>query len=203
MKKYLIIHIFTISLIFFSTPIIQSAEEKLRVNLRPYYKELSVPQVQEISNVAIRKKEKWGFRGHSTIDHDYYLKTINGDKVVIDHTTDLMWDQSGSGKYVSWKGAKKWIEKLNKKDYAGFHDWRLPTVEEAVSLLESNKKNGNLHIDHVFDKKQWSIWTCDSHISDDSLTLDGAWRISFNDGAVTWSSNSYDLFYIRPVRLSK
>ena len=202
MKKYLTIHILTISLIFFSTPIIQSGE-KSGVNLRPYYKELSVPQVHEIPNVAIRKKEKWGFYGHSTIDHGFHLKTINDDKVVVDPATSLMWHQSGSDKYLSWKRAKKWIEDLNKKGYAGFQDWRLPTVEEAASLLESDKKNGNLHIDPVFDKKQWSIWTCDSHISDDSLTLDGAWRISFNDGAVTWSSNSYDLFYIRPVRLNK
>jgi hypothetical protein len=202
MKKYLVILILIIPFIFISAPIIQSGERS-RVNLRPYYKELSVPQVHEIPNVAIRKKEKWGFHGHSTIDHDYYLKTINDDKVVIDHATDLMWDQSGSDKYVSWKGAKKWIENLSKKGFAGFHDWRLPTVEEAASLLDSDKKNSNLHIDPVFDKKQWGIWTCDSHISDDSLSLNGAWRVSFSDGTVSWSSNSIDIFYIRPVRLNK
>ena len=60
-------------------------------------------------------KEKWGFHGHSTIDHDFHLKTINDDKVVIDHATGLMWHQSGSDKYLSWKRAKKWIEDLNKK----------------------------------------------------------------------------------------
>jgi len=116
MKKYLTIHILTISLIFFSTPIIQSGE-KSGVNLRPYYKELSVPQVHEIPNVAIRKKEKWGFYGHSTIDHGFHLKTINDDKVVVDPATSLMWHQSGSDKYLSWKRAKKWIEDLNKKGY--------------------------------------------------------------------------------------
>lgn len=203
MKKHLTTHILIILFIFFSTPIIHSGEES-RINLRPYYKELSVPEVQEIPNVEIRKKELWGFHGHSTIDHDYYLKTINDDKVVVDSATGLMWHQSGSDKYVSWKGgAKKWIDKLNKEGYAGFHDWRLPTVEEAASLLESEKKNGNLHIDPVFDKKQWSIWTRDSHISDDSLFLNGAWRVSFSDGIVSWGNNSFDIFYIRPVRLSK
>ncbi len=202
MKKHITTHILIILFIFFSTPIIRAGEEP-RINLRPYYKELSVAQVQEIPNVKIRKKERWGFHGHSTIDSDFHLKTINDDKVVVDSATGLMWHQSGSDKYLSWKGAKKWIDKLNKEGYAGFQDWRLPTVEEAASLLEPEKKSGNLHIDPVFDKKQWSIWTRDSHISDDSLSLNGAWRVSFSDGIVSWGSNSLDIFYIRPVRLSK
>ena len=202
MKKHLTTHILTILFIFFSTQIVQSGEEP-RINLRPYYKQLSVAQVQEIPNISIRKKEVWGFHGHSTIDRDFHLKTINDDKVIVDSATGLMWHQSGSDKYFSWKRAKKWIDKLNKEGYAGFQDWKLPTVEEAASLLESEKKSGNLHIDPAFDKKQWSIWSCDSHISDDSLILNGAWRVSFSDGTVSWGSNSLDLFYIRPVRLSK
>jgi hypothetical protein len=42
-----------------------------------------------------------------------------------------------------------------------YNDWRLPTLEEAVSLLESDKKNG-LFIAPVFDKWQSSIWTGNS-----------------------------------------
>ena len=87
------------------------------------------------------------------------MSTIKGDKVVIDHTTGLMWHQSGSYKNMSWKRAKKWVGELNKQGYAGFLDWRLPTLEEAVSLLEQNEKSGNQFIDPVFDKTQWSIWT--------------------------------------------
>ncbi|ODS32550.1 MAG: hypothetical protein SCARUB_02301 [Candidatus Scalindua rubra] len=205
MRKYLIKHILIISLIFISTPIVQSieAEEKPHVNLRPYYKGLSVSEVQEMPNVAIRKKEKRGFYGHSTINHGYYSKTINGDKVVIDHATGLMWCQSGSDKYMSWKKAKNWVKELNRKSYAGYNDWRLPTLEEAASLLESDKKNHNLYIDPVFDKTQWSIWTGDSHIEKDALSLDGAWRVSFNDSIVYWSSDIYGIFYVRPVRLGK
>jgi hypothetical protein len=173
-------------------------------NLRSSYRDLSVSQVQSMSNVSIRKETGRGFYGHSTINHDYNLKTIRGDKVVVDSATGLMWHQSGSRKYMNYKKAMKWISKLNRKDYAGYHDWRLPTVEEVASLLESSKRNG-LYIDPVFSNKQvkpdstWSelIWTGDRY-GDSGNTW---WLASFNYGYVLWSDIYVtSTYYVRPVR---
>jgi hypothetical protein len=95
-------------------------EEKLSkrkiITLRSSYKKLSVSQVQSIPNVSIRKKYAWGFYGHSTINHDYNLKAIKGDKVVVDNATGLMWHQSGSYNYVDWDEAKEWVEDLNSEE---------------------------------------------------------------------------------------
>ena len=133
-----------------------------QVTLRSSYKTLSVSEVQSMSNILIRKKDDWGFRGHSTINHDYNLKAVSGDVVVVDNATGLMWHQSGSDDYVDWDEAKEWVEDLNSEEgYAGYNDWRLPTVDEAVSLLESSEKNGYLYIDPVFSKNQDWIWTGD------------------------------------------
>jgi hypothetical protein len=148
-------------------------------------------------NVSISKKEAWGFYGHSTINHDYNLKTIRGDKVVVDSATGLMWHQGGSRKNMKWKKAKKWIKKLNKSGYAGYHDWRLPTVEEAVSLLESSEKKVGLYIAPVFSNKQEWIWTGDKKGSE------AAWGVFFNVSYVFWY---YDINYslsVRPVRSMK
>ncbi len=192
-----------ILLIIFSTSVIQSADKKKSsVNLRPYYKVVSLSEVEEMSNVLIReKKGSQGFFGHSTIKHDYEVDTIKDEKVVIDHATGLMWHQSGSYNNISWKRAKKWVRELNGQAYAEFSDWRLPTLEEAVSLLESSEKNGNQFIDPVFDKTQWSIWTCDSSISDGSLSLDNAWSVNFNHGLIGINNIMTDRKKVRPVRV--
>ena len=130
------------------------------------YKDLSVVQVKSFPNISIRQGWLfWGFYGHSTINHDYNLKTIKGDKVVIDHATGLMWHQSGSDVSITWSKVKKWIEKLNKSGYAGYYDWRIPTLEEAVSLLESSERNAS-HIDPVFSNttdRMYNIWTGDRY----------------------------------------
>lgn len=202
MRKYLLLHVLIISFVFLSTTIVHAGEEpytqKPHITLRTTYTALSVSQVQSIPNVSINRNHIWGFNGHSTINHSYEKKTINGDNVVIDYATGLMWHQSGYEKYIMWKRVKKWLQELNKKSYAGYHNWRLPTVEEAASLLKSGKNNDDLYIDAIFDKKQRVIWTGDKYDSD------GVWLSSFLTGDMSWSnivSYGMDITYgVRPVR---
>ncbi|MFQ5965921.1 MAG: DUF1566 domain-containing protein [Candidatus Scalinduaceae bacterium] len=202
MRKYLL-HILIISFVLFPMPFTQAAEET-RISLRSNYRDLSVFQVQSISNISIRKKHNYGFYGYSTINHNYENKSINGDSVVINHATGLMWHQSGSDKNMVWNEAKQWVRDLNNRGYAGYYDWRLPTVEEAVSLLELSKKAGDLNIDTVFDIRQSGIWTGDEN--DTASYLDGAWSVRFRgaygSGNVCWCYDNASN-YVRPVRKMK
>lgn len=216
-KNYLPITVLIIFIIF-SVPTINCAEEEQskpvlsdvsskekteiaqdketsKINLRSSHMELPVTQAQEIPNIEIRKWKKWGFYGSSTINKDYKVETINDDKVVINITTGLMWHQSGSKGHMNWEKAKLWVDALNSKGYAGHNDWRLPTEEEVVSLLEPDKKDG-IYIDRIFDKIQLFVWTGDSYLSH------SAWIVSFRTGLVTWCEVKYRN-YIRPVRTMK
>jgi len=115
-------------------------------------------------------------------------------QVVYDKASGLMWQQSGSTKYMEYQEAKKWIDDLNQKGFAGYHDWRLPTLEEAMSLVEPKKMNGNLYIDPIFDQKQWWIWTSDQ-VKGESW----AWVVSFDVGYCFYGLFDYS-FHVRALR---
>jgi hypothetical protein len=194
MREYLL-HALIIAFVFISMPVILSAEEPPHITLRSSYSDLSVSQVQSMPNISIREKNDWGFYGHSTIIHRYDMKVIDGDKVVIDHATGLMWHQPGSDENIEWEDAQKWVRDLNSRGYSGYRDWRLPTVDEAASLLEPGKSNG-LYIDPVFSNYQEWIWTGDEYGSE------GAWGVYFGKGLMFWVNFSSE-FYVRPVRSGK
>ena len=203
MKHSLLLYILIISIVSLSSAPIHSAENmEPKINLRPYCKIVTLSEAEEIADIVIHEKKfNQGFFGHSTISHDYEENIIDNDNIVIDHATGLMWHQSGSFKNISWKSAKRWVIKLNENGYAGFTDWRLPTLEETVSLLEPNAKNGNQFIDSAFDKTQSSVWTCDSNISSSSLSLDRAWSVNFNYSLVSRMDIMIERKKVRPVRV--
>jgi hypothetical protein len=93
--------------------------------------------------------------------NDYALRTIGGEQVVVDNATGLMWQRGGSTNYMDYADAEKYIRQLNTARFADFSDWRLPTLEEAMSLMEPRELNGDLYIDAKFDKTQRYIWTAD------------------------------------------
>jgi hypothetical protein len=115
----------------------------------------------------------------------------NNDGTITDRATGLMWQKSGSSSSLENREAKRYIKRLNKEQFAGYSDWRMPTVEELASLLERNKKNG-VHMASVFDNLQTTCWTIDK--SDvPAIYYSGAWIISFNRGEISkaiWYSES-------------
>ncbi|MGB2845257.1 MAG: DUF1566 domain-containing protein, partial [Candidatus Aminicenantaceae bacterium] len=127
--------------------------------------------------------------------NEYESKTTNGDKVVLDYATGLIWHQSGSEVNMKYGKAKQWVDELNRMGYAGYSDWRLPTLEEGASLIERSKMSGNLYIDPLFSAKQRWIWTSDT-VTDSSGRM---WIVFFSGGNVIGSPISSSS-YVRPVR---
>jgi hypothetical protein len=85
----------------------------------------------------------------------------NGDGTVTDRVTGLMWQKRGSPSEVAFGGASEYVKALKAERFAGYTNWRLPTVEELCSLLEPIQNNRGLHIDTVFSETSYAYWSCD------------------------------------------
>ncbi len=192
-----------------------SEDEQLRQRATQRFKALSDVGISVRAKISLRstprslseKKAKSMLKKRGFFDlnwnksgdfiNKYEGKTINRENVVIDHATGLMWHQSGSEKTMTYIKAKQWIDELNRRDYVGYTDWRLPTLEEAASLLERSKMNGKLYIDPVFSVKQWWIWTSD--IDAGGVRV---WVVYFHYGyVIRFVVELYS--YVRPVRSGK
>jgi hypothetical protein len=95
--------------------------------------------------------------------------------------------------FMDFQSAQYYIQKLNSERFKGYNNWRLPTLEEAMSLVEPEeiKRKGKgffapklkLHIHHLFGD-QYEFWTGDK--KDNSMP----WRVEFFYGSCIYTSIS-------------
>lgn len=141
----------------------------------------------------------WNKKGQG-FSHQFELKDFHGEKVVLDKACGLMWQQSGSSRTMAYEEARHWIQtQLNKKKYAGYNNWRLPTLEEAMSLVEPKQNNNKLYIDPMFDSKQTWIWTSDQYQGVEGQP----WVVYFNGGRSSGRNIHDGGLYVRAVRFGQ
>ncbi len=102
------------------------------------------------------------------------------ESIVRDKTTGLVWLQSGSNDPMPMGEAIRWRDELNKMGYGGYNTWRIPTLEEAASLIESRMVKKR-HIDPIFSSLQYSIYTGDRYFD---YQKNYFWGISFASGRI-------------------
>ena len=65
------------------------------------------------------------------------------DGTIIDRTRRLLWIKQDTwqmtGNWMNWVQVRDLSVELNKQKFAGYKDWRLPTVAEAKSLSSKEK----------------------------------------------------------------
>ena len=67
------------------------------------------------------------------------------DGTVKDTRTNLMWMARDfriikRRQPTGWDEANVWVEKINEEKYAGYNDWRLPTIEEFEAIYQEDGK---------------------------------------------------------------
>ncbi len=181
---------------------VQKESDKEREMVKELKNKVAPPQAGTVtlsrkteSYLTYQKAQRFldRYKPRNYIDNKFEDKVINGGKVVIDRATGLIWQQSGSDEKMVYKKIKNYIDTLNLTQFAGYSDWRLPTLDESVSLLEQTNLNGDLYINPSFNKRQTLVWTSDLN----SAWL--AWVVHFSAGGCSLS-NFEDALFVRAVR---
>lgn len=161
-----------------------------------------IPKKVQVAKVSLRKEpriltenginsivEKYSFFDKERQPFGTFANNFidNQDGTITDSVTDLRWQKKGSMRSLSRRQATSYLKKLNKERFAGYSNWRLPTIEELASLLVFAKING-LHINTLFDRKQNKCWSADSLPSDQTDLYQEDWIVSFFNAHITHAS---------------
>ena len=128
----------------------------------------------------------------------------NGDGTLEDLETGLVWCKQDSWQiehdWLTFQEALSFVDSMNKQDFLGFHDWRIPEKDEIEKLyypsaINTARSNQEIRIDPLFEPG------CGN----------GSWCLPFDQQAafyfsyVTGESQAYDQDfsqgYLRLVRL--
>ncbi len=171
----------------------QKSETLEKVTLRSETATLSKEELNQL--VKAKGFHSPGMEMKGSFKHSYEQAEILGVKTIIDHATGLMWQQTEDETRFNWKEAEAYVANMNQKNLAGFSDWRIPTVEELMSLVESKKSNNNF-INPLFQKELLSTWTIDE-VKD---AFAGAWFVDFAEGTAVDGNRAAGLGHVRLVR---
>ncbi|HIP83448.1 MAG TPA: DUF1566 domain-containing protein, partial [Desulfocapsa sulfexigens] len=130
--------------------------------------------------------KKWNFYdGDFNTEGSFENSLVDpGDgRVVVDQRTSLMWQRAGLD-ITAIRSMKRKIEQLNKDGFAGFHDWRMPTMEEAMSLMDKEVNSKGIHLNLCFSKEQPFIFVAAQR------KPGGYWYVDYKHGRAFWSSGT-------------
>ncbi|WMW64005.1 protein kinase domain-containing protein [Nitratidesulfovibrio liaohensis] len=107
--------------------------------------------------------------------------------------TGLLWQRGGSEWGLTLAEARDHVADMNAARFAGFDDWRLPTVDEACTLLAPPPEGGGHCVPPVLDPTPDPLWTADRK------SFTAGWFVSTSMGFVGWQDDTCR-FHVRVVR---
>ncbi len=130
--------------------------------------------------------KKWNFFDNDRNSTGCFANILTdpGDGLtVIDERTGLMWQRKGLD-VCSARSMKRAMERVNQSKWAGYSDWRMPSLAEAMSLLEADVGDGGIHLNACFSKEQPFIFVNARRVPT------GYWFVDYKQGRVYWSSGT-------------
>ena len=123
----------------------------------------------------------------------FTVQTISNQKVVVNNNTGLMWQQTIPTDTYEWALAFSYCNFLS---YAGYSDWRLPTPQELLTIVDNSKYNPAIDITYFPNTPSSYFWSSSSCVN----YQDNAWYVNFDSGSVLSYSKTSSSRYVRCVR---
>ncbi len=144
-----------------------------------------------------------------TVRHDFYhahfnpaggadrgsfdRRVVGNDVVIVDRVHRLMWQHGGTRMPLPADRARRAPGRLNDRQFAGFANWRLPTLDEAMSVMRATP-TGPYHLPPQFDAASAPfVWTADR------AGPGTGWVVYYADGTCLPEKETFNA-YARAVR---
>ena len=132
--------------------------------------------------------------GKKITDASKRFETVLDGAAVLDKETGLVWEKSPDTTTRTWVNA---IIDVYTKEVGGRKGWRLPTVEELASLVDTTQSNPALPSGHPFTNVQSNFyWSSTTFVNGPGY----AWFVSFSNGSVGIDDGKGFDFYVWCVR---
>lgn len=123
----------------------------------------------------------------------FTVQTISNQKVVIDNNTGLMWQQTLPTSPDTWSNAGSYCNLT----YAGYSDWRLPTPNELLTIVDISKSPA-IDMTYFPDMPGMKSFWCSS-FNVGQVPIKRAWCVNFAHGGLETCDMSMS-WYFRCVR---
>ena len=135
------------------------------------------------------KDSQDGVKDYSNLhDSDNIYGWYNSNPAANGGNPGLLWSETNG---------ENFINELNSTWFGGHDDWRLPTIQELSTIIESRVPDPSIkkgYFPATMPSGYWSSTTCASYPH-------SAWLVYFNGGDVEHDHKSYG-YYLRAVRNS-
>lgn len=141
-----------------------------------FIREEEVSAIVRAHNFFEAQHNPGGGFAHSLIDNHDGL-------TVTERVSGVMWQRGGCD-ITTHRHVAAYVQAQNAASFAGYSDWRLPTMEEALALLVPRQNAKGLYLHPCFSREQPFIFLADER------KPGGYWFIDFKQAKVFWASGT-------------